>query len=106
MLSKAVLAFGNSSSFLIEAPSVKTPSLIIGERQRGRLRGQSVFSCTFDVDQIINNIKIIQEKETICFDNPYDTVSGSVKINFVNSINRYNSLYSRETIFHKKLVRR
>jgi len=36
---------GNSSSGIIEAPFVKTPSVNIGDRQAGRLRAPSVIDC-------------------------------------------------------------
>ncbi len=36
---------GNSSSGLIEAPSLATGTINIGDRQRGRLRAQSVIDC-------------------------------------------------------------
>jgi UDP-hydrolysing UDP-N-acetyl-D-glucosamine 2-epimerase len=36
---------GNSSSGLIEAPSFKTPTVNIGDRQKGRLRCDSVIDC-------------------------------------------------------------
>ena len=36
---------GNSSAGLVEAPSLGTPSVDVGARQEGRLRGSSVISC-------------------------------------------------------------
>jgi GDP/UDP-N,N'-diacetylbacillosamine 2-epimerase (hydrolysing) len=39
---------GNSSSGLIEAPSLGTPTINIGDRQRGRLRADSVIDCAPD----------------------------------------------------------
>jgi UDP-hydrolysing UDP-N-acetyl-D-glucosamine 2-epimerase len=39
---------GNSSSGLIEAPALGTPTLDIGNRQRGRLRAPSVIHCDED----------------------------------------------------------
>lgn len=43
---------GNSSSGLIEAPSIGTPTVDIGERQRGRLFAPSVVHCDEDADSI------------------------------------------------------
>jgi UDP-hydrolysing UDP-N-acetyl-D-glucosamine 2-epimerase len=37
---------GNSSSGLYEAPSLKVPTVDIGDRQRGRLRASSILHCT------------------------------------------------------------
>lgn len=45
MLKLAAVAVGNSSSALIEAPAVGTPSVNIGGRQGGRPRGSSVIDC-------------------------------------------------------------
>jgi UDP-N-acetylglucosamine 2-epimerase (non-hydrolysing)/GDP/UDP-N,N'-diacetylbacillosamine 2-epimerase (hydrolysing) len=42
LLKHADVMVGNSSSGLIEAPSFKLPVVNIGERQRGRVRGQNV----------------------------------------------------------------
>jgi len=36
---------GNSSSGIIEAPSLKIPTVNIGERQKGRVQAESVFNC-------------------------------------------------------------
>lgn len=43
---------GNSSSLVIEAPMVKTPSVNIGLRQEGRMRCPTVVDVTFDSEKI------------------------------------------------------
>ena len=43
---------GNSSSGLIEAPSLGTGTLNIGDRQRGRLKADSVIDCAPNRDAI------------------------------------------------------
>ena len=43
---------GNSSSGLLEAPSLKTGTVNIGDRQRGRLRANSVIDCDPTREQI------------------------------------------------------
>lgn len=43
---------GNSSSGLLEAPALGTPTIDIGERQRGRLRAPSVVHCEEDADSL------------------------------------------------------
>lgn len=43
---------GNSSSGLYEAPSFGTPSVNIGDRQKGRLRAGSVIDCTPECERI------------------------------------------------------
>ena len=39
---------GNSSSGLLEAPSFKVGTINIGDRQKGRLKAQSVIDCLPD----------------------------------------------------------
>jgi UDP-hydrolysing UDP-N-acetyl-D-glucosamine 2-epimerase len=43
---------GNSSSGLIEAPSLKIPTVNIGDRQKGRMRADSVIDCAADATAI------------------------------------------------------
>lgn len=50
----AAIVIGNSSSGLIEAPSFGVPTVNIGNRQQGRIRGQSIIDC----DPESNCIKI------------------------------------------------
>ena len=46
----ADLVLGNSSSGLVEAPAIGTPTVNIGDRQRGRLRADSVIDVGADAD--------------------------------------------------------
>lgn len=48
LLRAADAVVGNSSSGLIEAPALGTPTVNIGERQTGRLRAASVIDCAAD----------------------------------------------------------
>ena len=57
-LSSAAAVIGNSSSGLIEAPALKTPTVNIGERQRGRVRASSVVDCGEKKDEIVAAISI------------------------------------------------
>lgn len=68
------LLIGNTSSGLIEVPSLKTPTLNIGDRQKGRTSGKSVFNCKADRKTIFLKIKQIvamSKKNTIHYTNPY-----------------------------------
>lgn len=47
-ISQVDVVVGNSSSGLIEAPSLGTPTINIGERQRGRPQAPSVIQCESD----------------------------------------------------------
>lgn len=52
----SLAVIGNSSSGIIEAPTLYTPTVNIGKRQDGRLRAESVFDCENDVDEILDAI--------------------------------------------------
>lgn len=56
LLAAADLLLGNSSSGLYEAPSLRTPTLDIGSRQQGRLRGPSVRHCALDAGAIADTV--------------------------------------------------
>lgn len=45
LMRRAAVVFGNTSSGIIEAPSLRVPTVNIGERQAGRLRAPSIIDC-------------------------------------------------------------
>lgn len=49
---------GNSSSGLIEVPSFKKATINIGDRQRGRLKCESIIDCGPIKEEIVNAIKL------------------------------------------------
>ena len=53
----AATVIGNSSSGIIEAPAVGTPTVNIGDRQKGRLRVASVIDCNEGSESIRNAIR-------------------------------------------------
>lgn len=57
LLSLVGAMVGNSSSALIEAPTLKAPAINIGERQRGRLRAKSVIDCPCTHEDIVAAIR-------------------------------------------------
>ncbi len=75
---------GNSSSGLIEAPSMGVPTVNIGDRQRGRLRASSVIDCSennVDILDALNKAMSdehrLLSRQTI---NPYGQAGASSKI--------------------------
>jgi UDP-hydrolysing UDP-N-acetyl-D-glucosamine 2-epimerase len=67
---------GNSSSGIIESPTVGVPVLNIGNRQKFREHGTNVIHSEFNVESLLNAVSIIKnnfpdEKEKIQYDNPY-----------------------------------
>ena len=75
-LNYCYMVVGNSSSGLAEAPSFKIPTINIGDRQRGRVKADSVIECKADKLSIEKAFRLAQSesfrnkcKETI---NPYE----------------------------------
>lgn len=67
---------GNSSSGLIEAPSFGVPTLNIGDRQKGRDRGNTVIDCTAEENEITVGLQKVMSQEFRSFcrnhgENPY-----------------------------------
>ena len=75
----AAVIVGNSSSGIIEMPSMAVPSVDVGIRQKGRLRGPSVFGVSGDADSIASVIG-----EALIYDgpwhNPYEGENASAEI--------------------------
>lgn len=72
----AAAVLGNSSSAIIEVPTLGVPSVDIGPRQAGRARGDSVISCEDNTPAIVDAIRCalspaLRQLAT-CASNPYD----------------------------------
>ena len=84
---------GNSSSGIIEAPSLKCVTLNIGNRQKGRLMSKSIINCLASNKSEIRYKftqlrKLKYKKKSVLFNNPYfkpNTTNNIIKI--LNSIN-------------------
>lgn len=50
----AKMVLGNSSSGMVEAPSMKTPTVNIGDRQKGRMVAESVIGCEPRCEDIVD----------------------------------------------------
>lgn len=50
------VVLGNSSSGIVEAPSMKVPTVNIGDRQKGRMQADSVINCNPKADEIVTSI--------------------------------------------------
>lgn len=78
-LKEVDLVIGNSSSGIIEAPSLRTPTLDIGTRQTGREHAESIIHITGEEDNLTDIIATMLTKkyEENDFINPYDTKNTS-----------------------------
>jgi UDP-hydrolysing UDP-N-acetyl-D-glucosamine 2-epimerase len=80
-LAEAVV--GNSSSGILEAPAVGTPSINIGDRQHGRLRAPSIIDCAADSAAIaaaLQRIRDGQFRPDVAGEPPYGRGGASSKI--------------------------
>ena len=59
----AAAIVGNSSSGLLEAPMLKTPTVNIGARQKGRLRYPSVIDCSEETETIADALRKVVSEE-------------------------------------------
>jgi len=77
ILKKSKLVIGNSSSGIVEAPSLGVPTINIGNRQKNRIHAKSVISCECNELEIKKVLKKALSKkfQDYCkknIDNPYD----------------------------------
>ena len=70
-MKNCTLVMGNSSSAIIEAPSVNSNILNIGDRQEGRIQSKSITNCTLDTNLIFKNTNKLLKKKKKLFLNPY-----------------------------------
>jgi len=97
------MMIGNSSSGLVEAPSFSLPVVNIGNRQKGRMRGENVIDVGNKCSEIIKGIDsaIEWDKSVSCF-NPYGDGNSSLKI--MEHLYSIFSNYSRKKIISKKFM--
>ena len=63
---------GNSSSGIIEAPSMSVPSLNIGNRQKGRYQASTVIDCKSNENDIFEGLeKVLSRNKDVKVENPY-----------------------------------
>lgn len=89
---------GNSSSGLIEAPSLKVPTINIGSRQNGRTRSKSIINCDNSVRSILNAFEQIASIQLDFIDNPYDGGDTSkLIVKLIEDLN-FNSLIKKRFV--------
>lgn len=84
---QAAVVIGNSSSGIIEAPSLGVPSVNIGPRQGGRLHGPSVFDAPATVGGIAAAVKAAMAYAGP-FDNPYDAGPPGASVRIADALER------------------
>ena len=58
LMKQVDLVIGNSSSGIIEAPFFKIPTINLGDRQKGRIQGQTVINSILESNSIIKSINV------------------------------------------------
>ena len=91
---------GNSSSGIIEAPSLKTPTINLGTRQDGRLKSKSVIDTKISIKEILKSVSKIENYEKKFpknfFKNPYYKKNSSkylIEIIKSKKISHYKKFY-------------
>jgi UDP-hydrolysing UDP-N-acetyl-D-glucosamine 2-epimerase len=96
LLSQVDVIIGNSSSGLLEAPSLKKPAVNIGDRQKGRLQAASVINCPPERDAIKTAIEMAYHKDCNDVINPYGDGNAAVRIHAIlKQIPDYQSLIKK-----------
>lgn len=100
LMAQADAVVGNSSSGLYEAPSLKVPTVNIGDRQRGRLAAASVIQCEPTVDAIDAAIARAMTMDCSAVVNPYGDGCASPRI-----VATLKALPDRNILLHKKFYK-
>ena len=84
MVKNCNIVIGNSSSGVIEIPSLRVAVLNIGNRQDGRLKSEAIINCPPKRNKIIKNIEKLltpmMRKKIKKIKNPYDNGDAPQKI--------------------------
>ena len=105
LMKNSALFVGNSSSGIIEAPSLGIPYVCVGERQYGRERAKNVIDVSYKKEEIINSIKkalFDQEflNEVKKCESPYGDGTASQKIvNLLRKIKIDNKLIKKKMTY-------
>jgi UDP-N-acetylglucosamine 2-epimerase (non-hydrolysing)/GDP/UDP-N,N'-diacetylbacillosamine 2-epimerase (hydrolysing) len=87
---------GNSSSGICEVPSLKKPTVNIGDRQKGRLQPDSVINCQPLASEIESAIREALRKDCSHVVNPYGDGNSSARIvGIIKQIPDYRSLLKK-----------
>ena len=95
-LSICDLVIGNSSSGIIEAPSFKTPTINIGNRQKGRIKPRSVIDVDTNTNDIILAIQKGLKMKITNFKNPYQEEKPSKSILDIIKSSTFRKLIFKE----------
>ena len=76
----ARFVLGNSSSGIIEVPSLGVPTVNVGDRQKGRMMAESIISCEPECQSIVRAIEQAMYMEKGIYESPYGNGETSTQI--------------------------
>lgn len=97
LMAHADAVVGNSSSGLYEAPSLRTPTVDIGARQKGRLAAASVIRCDAEAPEIAEAIQRAFAMDCTGVVNPYGDGRSAARI-----VDILRHAPPREALLHKR----
>ena len=99
----AHVVVGNSSSGIYEAPALKTITLNIGNRQEGRIFGNSIINAKNEINEIVKKLKnIYKNKYKVNYENLYykKNISELISLKIKKIIQKQNKKITNEKIFY------
>lgn len=91
---------GNSSSGIIEAPSLGIPTINLGDRQKGRIQAKSVLNCDVDSIQFKEALKKTKDQnfknEVVSYKNPFGEGNTTEKIINILKQTNFNLLKTKK----------
>lgn len=94
------LVIGNSSSGIVEVPFMGIPTVNIGERQKGRIMGESIINVKCETRDIVSGIKkaLNRKRNSTAVKNPYG--NGTASVQMLNIIKKtINHISSKKSFY-------
>jgi UDP-hydrolysing UDP-N-acetyl-D-glucosamine 2-epimerase len=63
VMTQVTAVLGNSSSGIVEAPSIPTATINIGDRQKGRIQAESIINCNANKEEIVSAFQKVKSEE-------------------------------------------
>lgn len=100
LMARVDAVVGNSSSGLYEAPSLRVPTVNVGDRQKGRLAAASVIHCAAEANAIADAIETAFNMDCSSVENPYgDGFSAARIVDIIRAAPPRDALLSKR--FHE-----
>jgi GDP/UDP-N,N'-diacetylbacillosamine 2-epimerase (hydrolysing) len=100
------LVLGNSSSGILEAPYLNTPTVNIGKRQNGRVMPESVITIGYDTQDIINGIETALSetwrKSNLKLEKNWFGKPGCISENILNVLKKFEFNKNIGKVFYDK----